>query len=542
MSAITPEIIYPCPLSKGYGIPARQAWILLKVYLSYRHILAFVFIFIFYGYGTGTLININNSALFFYSSLGYLLISVVSAIAVGWRLTSYTLQAQLLILSDIVLLTLIMHACGGINSGLGTLLGVTIASSGLLIGGRCAIVFAALAALVVLAEQLLADYNGTISPATYTYSGMLGASFFTIALLSYVLAKRSEQTLQLNYQQKHTITKLEDLNQYIIQHLQSGILIINRSQRVQMANKASLRLLSLSALPINLAIISGQLAQAFDNWLSQPEQDSVLLKGQAHTDIYSRFLLLPTAHEVLYMIVFEDIVLYSQRVQQSKLVSLGRLTASIAHEIRNPLSAINQAGQLLSENLQLPAQDQRLIKIILTNTKRVNYIIEDILQLSRREDSRREKIFLEPWLNHYLGNFTLAQNIPISTFNIVLLDKNLCVFIDSGHLKQIMDNLCQNALRYGKPELGAIILQVQKQQLTPCIEVIDNGVSIDKEQINNIFEPFFTTSTSGTGLGLYISKELAELNQAKLSYHWTEENRSCFRLCLQDAHQTLIEI
>jgi two-component system, NtrC family, sensor histidine kinase PilS len=542
MSANTTEIIFPCPLSKGYGIPARQAWLLMSVFLCYRLTLACLFIFLFYSRWGSSLISIDNSRLYSFSSYSYLILSVISATCIIWRLTNYNLQAQLLIFSDILILTLVMHACGGVNSGMGTLLGVSIASSGLLIGGRCAMFFAALASLTVLAEQILADYSGSFQSTSYTFAGMLGASFFTIALLSYIMAKRSEQTLQLANQQKNTIIKLEELNQYIIQHLQSGIIIINKSQQVQMANEASLRLLNLPVLPINLAYISEHLSQAFASWLANPEQDFVLLQLSNRPEIHSRFMPLPTVNEFFYMIIFEDIALYNQRLQQSKLASLGRLTASIAHEIRNPLGAISHAGQLLSENPHLSIQDLRLTKIIQTHSSRVNHIIEDILQLSRRSDSRRERIYLKPWLIQYMSNFILEQDISADTFNLLQSDEHLCAFIDSGHLKQIMDNLCQNALKYGKSEAGPVILRVIMFLQAPCIEIIDNGSGINHEHINHLFEPFFTTSPSGTGLGLYISRELAELNQAKLSYHLTDENQSCFRLCLQNANHTLIEI
>ena len=360
MSANTTEIIFPCPLSKGYGIPARQAWLLLSVFLFYRLTLACLFIFLFYSRWGSSLISIDNSRLYSYSSYSYLILSVISATCIIWRLTGYTLQAQLLIFSDILILTLLMHACGGVNSGMGTLLGVSIASGGLLIGGRCAMFFAALASLAVLAEQIFADYTGSFQSTSYPYAGMLGASFFTIALLSYILAKRSEQTLQLADQQKHTIIKLEELNQYIIQHLQSGIIITNKNQTVQMANEASLRLLNLSALPINLGDISEHLSRAFESWLANPEQDFVLLQLSNRSEIHSRFMPLPTVHEFFYMIIFEDIALYNQRLQQSKLASLGRLTASIAHEIRNPLGAISHAGQLLSENPHLSTSGSAL--------------------------------------------------------------------------------------------------------------------------------------------------------------------------------------
>ncbi len=542
MSVNTSEIIFPCPLSKGYGIPSQQAWLLLSVFLFYRLTLACLFIFLFYSRWGSSLISIDNSRLYEYSSFFYLSLSAISAICIIWRLTGYTLQAQLLIFSDILILTLLMHACGGVNSGMGTLLGVSIASGGLLIGGRCAIFFAALASLAVLTEQIFADYADSFQPASYTYAGMLGASFFTIALLSYILAKRSEQTLQLADQQKDTITKLEELNQYIIQHLQSGIIITNKNQTVQMANEASLRLLNLAVLPNNLVDISEHLSRAFESWLASPEQDFTLLKLSNRSEIHCRFMPLPTVHEFFYMIIFEDIALYNQRLQQCKLASLGRLTASIAHEIRNPLGAISHAGQLLSENPHLSSQDLRLTKIIQTHSSRVDHIIEDILQLSRRSDSRREKIYLKPWLTQYLSNFMLERDITADTFNLLQSDESLCAYIDPGHFKQIMDNLCQNALRYGKPETGPIILRVLIFQKAPCIEVVDNGSGVNHEHISHLFEPFFTTSSSGTGLGLYISRELAELNQAKLSYHLTNENRSCFRFCLQDANHTLIEI
>ncbi len=538
----TNETIFPCPFSKGYGIPTQQAWLLLKVFLGYRLILAGLFVALFYSSSDSSLLGTYDSQLFVYSSQSYLILSIISGICIVWRLTGYTTQAQLLIFTDILILTLIMHASGGINSGMGTLLAVSIAAGGLLIGGRCAMLFAALASLAVLTEQVVADYTHSFDSTSYANAGMLGASFFTIALLSYILAKRSEQILQLADQQQQTITKLEDLNKYIIQHLQSGIIITNKRQTIQMANESALRLANLAALPVKLGDISGYLAEAFQTWLSDPEQNLLLLQLPNQSEIHCRFMLLPTGHEFFYMIILEDIALYNQQVQQSKLASLGRLTASIAHEIRNPLGAISHAGQLLSENPLLSVQDRRLTQIIQTHSVRVNHIIEDILQLSRRTDSRREKIHLKPWLDNYLKNFTLEHAVDIDAFKLSYSDEFLCAFIDPGHLRQIMDNLCRNALKYGQPEAGQITLHAFAMQQGSCIEIIDNGSGVSREHQSQLFEPFFTTSSSGTGLGLYISRELAELNQAKLSYYLTDNNRSCFRLCLLNADQTIIDL
>ncbi len=536
------ETLFPCPFSKGYGIPAQQAWWLLKIFLTYRLTLASLFMVLIYGRVEFPDFSAHYNTLYTYSSQSYLIITLVSGVCILWRLTSYTIQAQLLIFTDIIILTLLMHACGGIKSGIGILLAVSIASGGLLIGGRCAMLFAALAALSVLSEQVVTEQYRNVDNGAYTYAGMLGAAFFTIALLAHVLAKRSEEALLLAKEQKQTIIRLEDLNQHIIRQLQSGIIITDQHQTIHIANESALRLTNLTATPNNLNSVSSQLAFAFQAWLSNPAHAFMQLETAGQNTLHTHFEVLPTQYEVFYMITIEDAILYNQRLQQSKLASLGRLTASIAHEIRNPLGAISHAGQLLSEMPNLSSQDQRLTEIIKNHCERVNYIIQDILQLSRRTDSRREKILLDIWLDDYLHDFTRTHSIAAETFVFSAAEQPLPAIIDPGQLKQIMDNLCQNALRYGKPELGVIKVRALMLQNSPCIEIIDNGGGINPEHLKHLFEPFFTTSSTGTGLGLYISKELAELNQAKLSYYLTPENHSCFRLCLMDAERNLIAL
>jgi two-component system sensor histidine kinase PilS (NtrC family) len=113
--------------------------------------------------------------------------------------------------------------------------------------------------------------------------------------------------------------------------------------------------------------------------------------------------------------------------------------------------------------------------------------------------------------------------------------------MDAGHLRQILNNLCSNAMKYGCKKNETIILEAGMNKGSPCINVIDNGPGIEFDTREHLFEPFFTTSSSGTGLGLYISRELAELNQAKLSYAF-KDNKSCFSLCLANIDQVVIEI
>jgi two-component system sensor histidine kinase PilS (NtrC family) len=536
--------IYPCPFSKGYGIPREQAWLLLKVYFLYRFVLVSVFLVLYATHSGPSILGSHDSRLFLVASAVYWLLTIFSGICTVLRFINYSAQAQTLLFTDIIIITLIMHACGGITSGMGMLLAVSLAAGGLLIGGVCSMLFAALASLSILAEQVYAVQTNAFEQSAFTYTGMLGAAYFTIAFLSYILATRTEQTEQLASRQRQTILKLEELNQYIVQHLQSGIIIFNQQQQISLLNEAAERFLGLSATSETLGDISEQLPLAFAIWQTNPQQNLSGLHLPGNANIYIRFTSLPTRQEILYMLILEDSSVYQQRLQQAKLASLGRLTASIAHEIRNPLGAISHAGQLLAECPALDAQDKRLTEIIQTHTRRVNRIIEDILQLSRRKASKQEKFALRPWVTHYMNDFIHQNDLDETQCRLQFENgaADLYVLMDSGHLKQILDNLCCNALKHGIGHTGKLLLKAGRSNNAPVLDIIDSGPGISPEHREHLFEPFFTTSPTGTGLGLYISRELAELNQATLSYHATDEHGSCFRLCFQDAGRISIEI
>jgi len=535
------ETIYPCPFSKGYGISTQQAWLLLKIFFLYRFIIASSFVILYFlRFGLASL-GKYDAQLYQFASLTYLGISILSAPFIFKRWLSYTHLAQLFIFTDIVFITLLMHASGGVGSGVASLLAITMGAAGLMIGGRCALLFAALASLGVLAEQVYALQTRAFGVASLSYSGLLGISFFAIALISVILAQRVEQTASLARQQEQTIVRLEELNRYIIQHLQSGIMIIDGNLNNVLNNQSVLRLLALDEVPKLLAQISPLLEQAFNVWQLQPEQDFAILPVGSGEEVQVRFSDLLVDGERLYMLLFEDIALYNQRLQQSKLASLGRLTASIAHEIRNPLSAIQHASQLLAETPDLKPQDARLTEIIQHHCRRVNNIIEDILLLSRRNASQKQRIVLEVWLTAFVQEQNQQYSGQRESFKLVLRQRGLNALIDPGHLKQILDNLCANALKYGKPERGAIVLEVDRLGESPCVRVIDNGEGVEPDNANKLFEPFFTTSHQGTGLGLYISRELAELNQANLSYA-KYQDKSCFTLAMANADNLVIEL
>jgi two-component system sensor histidine kinase PilS (NtrC family) len=517
--ATTSDIIYPCPFSKGYGISSNEAWILLKVFFLYRILLSCALLFVVYFPLDPSPFDYLNPPLFKITSLVYFSLTLLAGMGIFTRIIPYTPQAQLLIFSDIIAITFIMHACGGIASGVDTLLIISITFGGILIGGHCAMLFAALATLAILTEQTYAIRMHSFQTTSYTEAGLLGIAFFTTALLAYILAQRSEQSQLIARQHKQTILKLEELNQSIIQHLQAGIIITDGQQRIQMTNQATLRLLNKQDSPQQLGDISVSLADAFQDWLNNPENNEALLDLPKHRRVHCRFSLLPTQQEMLYMLMLEDIALYNQRLQQSKLASLGRLTASIAHEIRNPLGAISHAAQLLAECATLAEQDVRLLQIIQTHSLRMNGIIEEILQLSRRSPPQRQRIAVNQWLNEYLKNFRLFQHLNAEQVTLQLSVDDLQALIATDHLQQIMDNLCTNAFKHNQAPIPHLTITTEQTAQGICINVIDNGVAIRYENAEHLFEPFFTTSATGTGLGLYISRELAELNHATLRYY-----------------------
>jgi two-component system sensor histidine kinase PilS (NtrC family) len=292
-------------------------------------------------------------------------------------------------------------------------------------------------------------------------------------------------------------------------------------------------------------LIFPQLAAAFQAWLNEPGRSTASLSVETGPPLHVRFNRLNNTHSILNMIFLEDNALHLERVQQSKLASLGRLTASIAHEIRNPLSVIGHASQLLAECEQLGPQDQRLTQMICDHVARVNAIVENVLQISRRQPSQRETLEIQPWLSKFLHDFEVehAYRLPKPAFRLVIDAPATKAAIDPSHLKQILENLCTNALKYGRPEKGPIILLIRRHSVqgSPCIEVVDHGELMDTQTSQQMFEPFFTTSSTGTGLGLYIARELAELNQAQLEYERVEGG-NCFRLCMTDAEKTVIEL
>jgi len=247
----------------------------------------------------------------------------------------------------------------------------------------------------------------------------------------------------------------------------------------------------------------------------------------------ANFKRLPADERESILVFLDDNALMAQQVQQLKLASLGRLTASIAHEIRNPLGALSHAAQLLIESEHIHDQDRRLTEIIQQHSKRMNKVIETVLELSRRRQSEPQLVDLTLWVAQFIRDY--KQTSPATdTIECELEKEGILTRMDPNQLRQVLSNLCQNAFRYsGEPGSERTIwLKLYEDAGTglPTLEIIDHGPGIDDRHLSQVFEPFYTTESAGTGLGLYISRELCESNQATLEYERLEPRGSCMRI------------
>lgn len=533
----------PCPFSPRYRIPGRQAWRSLSLFVLYRIALGiFVAVPVWIG-KPNALWSIHDPLLFQLAASLYLLSALLGIPLLIRRRPKFAIQVQMQILADIVLVSVMMKASGGVASGLGIVLACSVAAGGIVAGGRCALGFAAAATLGVLTQEMLLVFGELPSAASTTSAGLLGAAFFAIALLAVALSRRAEQSQILAARHRHDLANLKHLNSFIVEHLQSGIIVLDEQNRVCIANPAARRLLGVPH-PVTLLEQTGPaMRRAFQEWLDFGRESPGSLTSPDGHPVQVRFARLLQPDATLSMILLEDTALHQRRVQQSKLKSLGQLTASIAHEIRNPLSAIHQAAQLLAEAPGLGTEDGDLIRIILKHTQRVNEIIENITQISRRRSSQREYIVLGPWVRRFLADFAEEHRLSPCPFKLIGSELNLEALVDPSQLKQILENLCSNALKYAPSgDIGpVVVLQRDTRDHRPCIDVIDRGTTIDHAVAEQIFEPFFTTSPTGTGLGLYIARELAELNQARLEYRPLADGNA-FRISLADGTEGAVEL
>ncbi len=518
------------PLASGYR-PRSTNWTSVRLLNVYRLGLAAIF-FAQSFVSPSPLLNIVNLSLYSWTSFAFLLLAMVWIVAAWIERRGFKSQVTLQIYSDTIIIILLMHACGGISSGLGMLLIISVAVSSLLTEQALAILFASLASIGLLAQHIYSVINLPGYTGTSTQVGILGASLIATAIVTHHLMTRVRSSEQLIQQRERDVALLSALNQEIIENLQAGVIVLSRDDRIRHINQAALDMLHLANIKsISLQKDCPRVLAALETWRNNSEDSTAPLPPGAGMDnIQISFRELQSEGQPNTMIFLNDVSSIRDSMQQANLASLGHLTASIAHEIRNPLGAISYAAELLNENEELAETDERMIEIINLHTLRINNIIEDILKISRSSPTAKEQIDLETWLPGFIDDFCQSGLASPESFELEMEVGHPILLFDAGHLAQILTNLCTNAVVHGDND-DPITIRVFATEAYPlCIEVADRGPGVEAEILDQIFEPFYTTSHEGSGLGLYICGQLCELNNAFITARANQFNGTSFIL------------
>lgn len=491
-------------------------WRLLTYFSWYRLIVAGFFFGIVLLSDRPLTIGSQSMRLFLWVSGAYLILSIAFlAVQSRWR-EHLDLQLSSQVMTDIVCLVLMLYASGGAKSGMAMMLIVVLVGAALVGQGRLVLFYAAVASLLLLAEQswrVLFRYGES---GEFFYTGLTCIGLFGAAIVARLLANRMLVNEELARRRGIELADQLRINERVIRDMQDGVLVADVAGRVRQFNPRARVLLGCNvAHPQVLEDFSPLLAEEFHLRKSRGvESECVMQTSSSGRQLRVRFL--PPGEGGNTLIFIEDVGRLKQEARQVKLAALGRLTANLAHEIRNPLSAINHAAELLSDEPAANARE-RLTRIILDNAQRLNHLVSEVVELGRRDRVNPETIDLAEFLHHLLEERSMQD---ASTASRVVFDIPPARFIrfDRGHLYRVIANLLDNALRYASQAPGAVRLWFEESasQLRPSLHIADDGKGIDEIERERVFEPFFTTRTHGTGLGLYIARELCEANGARL--------------------------
>lgn len=516
--------------------PDETSWKALSYFNFYRFLIAFLFVSLYWASQLPPPLGAYDRGLFAVSAHIYLLMSIVVAFFIQLKQPRFRVQVAAQIFGDIIMIMTLLHASAGLNSGFGMLLIIAVAGGSILSPGRLGILFAAVATLSVLGHEAYVHLLPAFPPPNYTHAGILGLTFFITAIISQELSNRVVETRALMERQAADIENLSQLNDSIVQRMQSGIVVVDDDFNIRLMNSAARRLLNFTESPgrRHTRDIAPELHSHVDAWLrGEGEKSIVFTPAGGSGDVQVSFIRLNIEGKFRLILFIEDMALLRQRAQQMKLASLGRLTASIAHEVRNPLGAISHAGQLLAESATITHDDRRLVTIIEEHSHRVNRIVENVMGISRRSRPVPVKVELEQWLYDLIRDFESTHQLEAGAVKLNATATEVYAHVDPEQLRQVVWNLMENGIRYSRGHpLMEIECSVLAESDRPCIDIVDHGSGIKDGDVEQLFEPFFTTSSGGSGLGLYIARELCEANQASLNLHRNSDRGCCFRITL----------
>ena len=474
----------------------------------------------------------------------YFALACLGIAALKKRWPPYDVQVLAHLALNIAAITLILVASGGMAAGLGILMIVPVTAASLMLESRRAYFVAALCSLAIIGQELLGERLGTTDQSYLTAAGVVGVIMFLFAAAGTALAGRLQESEALVRQRDVDLANLAELSQYIIQRMRESIVVVDAADRIRLINESAAQILGAAGATPGalLGEVSPKLLYFLSTWRRNPQElqegPSTFIASDGSRVIQPHFAALGSQPPAPVLAFLEDTTLLAERVQQSKLAALGRLSASIAHEIRNPVAAMSHAGQLLAESPALGPDEHRLTDIINANSERVSTIINNVLKLSRRDATHPERLDLGDWVQAFVEEFAETMQVPEQALSLADPDADIEVSADPSHLHQVLWNLCDNAMKYASRDGqdNGIELRWGRAALSarPYLEVCDRGPGIREEDAERIFEPFFTGQKGGTGLGLFLARELCQCNGAALIYEPRQGGGSIFRVVFAD--------
>lgn len=502
--------------SEAAGIPSVPLWRPLKYFSYYRLIVASLFLVAVLFAEKPLNVGTQDAKLFLWICAIYFPLAIVLLIAqTRWR-SAFNLQLSVQVLIDIACLTLLLYASGGARSGMTMMLLVALVGAALVGQGRLVLFYAAVASLCLLAEQAYRVAYVRGDPGDFFFTGLTSIGLFGSAIAARLLGNRMIANEELARKRGVELADQMLINEQVIRDMQDGVLVIDANGQVRQCNPRARALLGCTdAYAKALTEYSPTLAAEFDaRKLRGIESEVVMQVPWTGRQLRARFL--PPGEGGNALIFIEDVGRLQQEARQVKLAALGRLTANMAHEIRNPLSAISHAAELLTD--EPPGKGtERLTRIIIDNSQRLNHLVSEVVELGRRDRVSPEDVDLHEYLQNLLDERSLQEGYDLARISNEIPKGNLIRF-DRGHLHRVVSNLLDNALRYASPSPGSVRVSVEQNvsQNRLSLHVVDDGKGIDETERDRVFEPFFTTRATGTGLGLYIARELCEANGARL--------------------------
>lgn len=512
-------------MSELLGPPPAQNqmsdyWRSMGLFNIYRIIIAVVLISSYYVTPDSQWQEHSDKVFYLKCTYGYLTASLLAMMLTWVKWPRFNLLLSLQVIADIVFITLILFASGGIKSGAGLLLVVAIAAASLISRGRLSTFYAALATIAVLLEQSYQILFWNDGYDDYSYPVMLSLSFFATALLANSLARRAQQSEALASKRGIDLENLEQVNRLITQEIQDGVMVVDAELNIRHRNRHVDALLEIDderADNTSLNLYSPSIADLLAAWMQRQQASETIRTRMGNKELQFRFMPIAENRQQGAVIFIEDWSQVQAQAQRLKLAALGRLTANIAHEIRNPLSAISHATQLLQEEEKDPTT-RKLLNITADNVKRLDQIVSDVLQLNRRDRTNQEQIDLQHFLTDFHEQFCQIEQIPPGCFTLHINMPSSQVLFDRRHLHQVLWNICRNGWRHSLQQTKSLNLSLTPNGQHYRVDIQDDGEGIDVEAQAHLFEPFFTTESTGSGLGLYIARELCEANGAVLQY------------------------